>query len=69
MTVRDWTPGQLVVFWLVLAVTAFLIMVGLSFWRQNDFLLQFLVWLFFFVILSIPGLAVTWVWMGRNRSS
>ena len=77
MAIRDWTRGQMVLFWIILA---FLCLVGsfcLAFWSnltgrtvtsfwglQEGFGLA----AFFFFIFALPvGFMVTWRWLGRSR--
>lgn len=70
MSIRDWTRGQIVIFWLSLAVVTFWISFAYAVFASSDgdeweFLL--LGWAFAFALASLPALVVTWVWVGRNR--
>ena len=67
MAVRGWTRGHLVVFWCALLAVTVLIAVVL--FSMGGGIGMFGVWLFVFAVFSLPGLAVTWVWMGRERSN
>lgn len=67
MGVRDWHPGQLVVFWIfcvVAAVVAAILLVIVSTGKEND-----LIWAFITTmpVASVPALVVTWIWFGNRR--
>ena len=67
MAVEGWTRGHLAVFWCALLAVTVLIAVVL--FSMGGGIGLFEVWLFVFAVSSLPGLAVTWVWMGRGRSN
>ena len=71
VAVKDWNGGQVVVFWCILVVAAFLLALGLAIAtgiaQLEDIL--FVAVLIFAVLFAIPGLVVTWKWLGRRPSS
>lgn len=68
MAIREWTVGQLVVFWAGLALFSFLIGAGIVPTPVHlGAALGAGVWVF--LLLAMPGLVVTWKWLGRRRSN
>ena len=76
MAIRDWTRGQLVVFWLALALVAFLAVFALAVVglliddRYNPFFSDIAIGvaLGFVIFCCPPGLWVTWKWLGRQHA-
>lgn len=70
MAVRDWTQGQVVVLWCTLAMVTLLIAFGLAIWLDADGVSGLLIlWALLFAAGSLPGLTITWVWLGGRRSN
>lgn len=68
MAVRDWTQGQIAVVWgtLILisiwvAVVLYLVAAGASGWQE-----WVQIWVLVLGLVGLPGLGLTWRWMGRG---
>ena len=63
LTIRSWSGGELAITWMLLYMGTFQ-----AINQMDDGLIASLGGrLFIFVVVSIPWLAVTWFWMGRER--
>ena len=63
-TIRSWSGGELVLTWVFLYAGTFAVIHELE---VAEFRFDAGDWLAIFVAVSILWLAVTWIWMGRER--